>query len=58
MFALVELPIVAYVVNSQGASAKVNSMSAWAHQHACAIGIAVAIVVGAFLITKDIANLS
>lgn len=57
MFALVELPIVAYVVNPQGASAKVNSMSAWVHERKRAIGIVVAIVVGVYLITKGIINL-
>ena len=57
MFALVELPIVAYVVEPEGAAALVNRASEWGHTHSRKIAVVVATVVGAWLIVKGIINL-
>ena len=54
MFVLVEFPIVAYVVNPQAASAKVNGIQTWARAHARVIGVWVAIVAGVWLIVKGV----
>ena len=57
MFALVELPIVAYVVEPEGAAALVNRASEWGHTHSRKIAVVVATVVGGWLIVKGIINL-
>jgi Sap, sulfolipid-1-addressing protein len=57
MFMLVELPIVAYLINPRGAAQAVNNASGWAHRHAQEIGIALATGVGAWLIVKGIIGL-
>lgn len=57
MFTLVEFPIVAYVLDPQAASDRVNALSRSFHQHARGIGISVATIVGAWLIAKGIVNL-
>lgn len=58
MFALVEFPIIAYVVNPRAATEQVSNLSAWGHQHARGIGITVAAAVGVWLIIKGIVNLT
>jgi hypothetical protein len=57
MFALVEIPIVAYVVNPQGAAGLVERASKWGHDHSREVAIAVATIVGAWLIVKGIIQL-
>jgi Sap, sulfolipid-1-addressing protein len=57
MFALVELPIVAYVIEPQGAAALVDRASKWGHTHSRKIAIGVATVIGVWLIVKGIINL-
>ncbi|HEY1517011.1 MAG TPA: GAP family protein [Solirubrobacteraceae bacterium] len=57
MFALVELPIIAYVVEPDGAAALVSRASDWGHTHSRRIAVVVATVVGAWLIIKGIINL-
>lgn len=54
MFALVEIPIVAYVVNPQGAAGLVERASKWGHEHSREVAIAVATIVGVWLIAKGI----
>jgi Sap, sulfolipid-1-addressing protein len=57
MFALVELPIVAYLVDPQGAAERVNRFSAWVHDHSRQVAIALATGIGMWLIVKGIVNL-
>ncbi len=57
MFALVELPIVAYIVEPQGAADLVTRASDWGHAHSRKIAIAVATAVGVWLIVKGVINL-
>jgi hypothetical protein len=54
MFALVEIPIVAYVVNPAGASGLVQRGSDWGHSHSREIAIWLATIVGVWLIVKGI----
>jgi len=57
MFALVEIPIVAYVVNPAGAAGLVERGSGWGHRHSREVAIGLAIVVGVWLIVKGIVGL-
>jgi hypothetical protein len=57
MFALVELPIVAYIVNPAGAADLVERASAWGHDHSREVAIALAVIVGVWLIVKGIVEL-
>jgi Sap, sulfolipid-1-addressing protein len=57
MFALVEIPIVAYVVNPHGAAGLVERASAWGHDHSREVAIAVATIVGVWLVVKGIVAL-
>ena len=57
MFALVELPIVAYVVNPEGAAGLVERASKWGHRHSREVAIGLATVVGVWLIVKGIIEL-
>ena len=52
MFALVELPIVAYIVDPPQAAALVKRLADSVHGHAREIAIVVATVVGVWLIAK------
>jgi len=54
MFALVELPIVAYVVNPEGAAGLVERGSQWGHAHSRVIAIWLAMIVGVWLVMKGI----
>jgi Sap, sulfolipid-1-addressing protein len=54
MFSLVEIPIVAYVVNPEGAAGLVERGSAWGHNHSRKIAIWLATIVGVWLIVKGI----
>ena len=57
MFALVELPIVAYAVNPEGAASLVERGSDWGHSHSREIAIWLATIVGVWLIVKGIIQL-
>ncbi len=57
MFALVELPIVAYAVNPKGAARLVERVSKWGHHHSREVAIGLATVVGMWLIVKGIIEL-
>ena len=57
MFALVELPIVAYVVNPEGAAGLVQRASEWGHDHSREVAIGLATTVGVWLIVKGIIQL-
>lgn len=57
MFALVEVPIVAYVVDPEGAAGLVERVSDWAHRHSREVAIGLAITVGVWLIVKGIVEL-
>ncbi len=57
MFALVELPIVAYVVNPEGAASLVQRASERAHEHSREVAIGLAATVGMWLIVKGIVEL-
>jgi len=57
MFALVEIPIVAYVVNPTGAAGLVERASGWGHRHSREVAIGLATVVGVWLIVKGIVEL-
>jgi Sap, sulfolipid-1-addressing protein len=54
MFALVEIPIVAYAVSPQGAAGLVERASKWGREHSREVAIAVATIVGVWLIAKGI----
>ena len=57
MFALVEVPIVAYAVNPEGAATLVERASKWGHDHSREVAIGLATVVGVWLIVKGIIEL-
>ena len=57
MFALVEIPAVAYLINPQGADGIVRRGSDWGHDHAREIALVVATAVGVWLIVKGIVSL-
>jgi Sap, sulfolipid-1-addressing protein len=57
MFALVEVPIVAYLINPQGAAGLVDRASNWGHDHSRQVAIGLATVVGVWLIVKGIIRL-
>ncbi len=57
MFALVEVPIVAYLINPQGAAGLVERASNWGHRHSREVAIGLATVVGVWLIVKGIIGL-
>ena len=57
MFALVELPIVAYAVNPEGAAGLVQRGSGWGHDHSRQVAIGLATIVGVWLIVKGIIQL-
>jgi len=57
MFALVELPIIAYLVNPERAAGLVDNLSDWAMSHSRGIGIVVASVIGLWLVIKGTVNL-
>jgi Sap, sulfolipid-1-addressing protein len=57
MFALVEVPIVAYLINPQGAADLVERASNWGHRHSREVAIGLATVVGVWLIVKGIIQL-
>jgi Sap, sulfolipid-1-addressing protein len=57
MFALVEVPIVAYLINPQGAAGLVDRASNWGHDHSRQVAIGLATVVGAWLVVKGIIEL-
>jgi hypothetical protein len=57
MFALVELPIVAYAVNPEGAAGLVERASQWGHGHSREVAIGLATLVGVWLIVKGVIEL-
>ena len=57
MFALVEVPIVAYAVNPQGAASLVERASEWGHDHSRKVAIGLATAVGVWLVVKGIIEL-
>jgi Sap, sulfolipid-1-addressing protein len=57
MFALVELPIVAYAVNPVGAAGLVQRASEWGRGHSREVAIGLAGTVGVWLIVKGIVEL-
>jgi len=57
MFALVELPIIAYLVDPQRAKGLVDKCSEWGHTHARPIAIVVATAVGLWLLIRGIVDL-
>lgn len=57
MFALVELPIIAYLVNPERAAGLVDNLSDWAMSRSRGIGIVVASVIGLWLVIKGTVNL-
>lgn len=57
VFALVEVPIVAYTVNPQGAAALVERASKRGHDHSRKVAIGLATAVGVWLIVKGIIEL-
>jgi hypothetical protein len=58
MFALAEIPIIAYLVNPEGAADVVEDLSERARSHARPIAIAVAVAIGVWLLTKGIVDLA
>jgi Sap-like sulfolipid-1-addressing protein len=58
MFALLEIPIISYLVDPGRASERANKLSSWTHEHSHQIWIAVAAAVGVWLIIKGAVNLS
>lgn len=55
---LLEIPVVAYLVDPSRAQAMVTSLRDWAHRHSRTIGIVVAAAVGVYLVTKGIIALT
>ena len=58
MFALVEIPVFAYLVNPGRAGEFVNELSEWSHTHSRTVAIVVATVIGFWLLTKGITDLA
>lgn len=58
MFALVEIPVVAYLVNPNRAGAFATNLSDWVHTHSKTIVSVLATAVGLWLLTKGIADLA
>ena len=54
MFALVEIPIVAYVIDPDGAASLVTRGSDWGQRHSRQVAIGLATTVGVWLIVKGI----
>ncbi len=57
MFALVEIPIVVFLVRPERASALVSGLAGHAREHGRAIGVVVATVVGVYLIAHGVLHL-
>jgi len=56
MFALVEVPIVAYPVDQDRAASLMNNFSNWFHRKSRTIAIVVAVAVGVWLLTRGIVD--
>ena len=54
MFALIEIPIVVFLLYPQRASEMVSGVAGLARDHGRAIGVVVATVVGVYLITHGV----
>jgi hypothetical protein len=52
MFVLVEVPVVLFLVDEEGARRRVAAFSAWIHAHAREVGTSVAGIAGAYLLTR------
>ena len=57
MFALVEVPLVMFVVDEERANARVRSMDEWIHAHRRGVTVAVALVVGVYLVVRGLVKL-
>jgi len=57
MFTLVEVPIIAYLINPRRATGLVTRFSDWGHSHARTIAVVVATAVGLWLLVKGIVEL-
>jgi hypothetical protein len=57
MFALIEIPLVFYLLAPERSAAAVAGFSSWGHSHARQIGASVAGVVGAYLLVSGIIDL-
>jgi hypothetical protein len=58
MFAVVEIPIVAYLINAQRTGELVDGLSAWGHRHSRTIAIVVATASGLWLLIRGITDLA
>jgi hypothetical protein len=58
MFALIEIPLVCYLIAPERSAAAVARFDAWAHGHMRQIGASVAAVLGAYLLLSGIADLA
>ena len=56
MFALVEIPLVAYVISPQRARAAVDVFNVWLRDHRRPAAIAVAGAVGIYLVVRGLAE--
>jgi Sap, sulfolipid-1-addressing protein len=57
VFALLEVPIVAYLINPDRAVSLVNNLSDRVHGNSRTIGFVVAVAVGVWLLTRGIVDL-
>ncbi len=57
MFALIEIPLVFYLLAPERSAAAVARFAAWTHAHARQIGAWVAGVIGAYLVISGIVDL-
>jgi hypothetical protein len=57
MFALVEVPIVAYAINPKDAAALVERASTWGHNDSREVALRLAITIGVWLIAKGLIEL-
>jgi Sap, sulfolipid-1-addressing protein len=58
MFAVVEIPVFAYLVDPGRTGELVNELSGWSHTHSRTIAIVVATIIGLWLLTKGITDLT
>jgi hypothetical protein len=57
MFALIEIPLVCYLIAPERSAARVARFDEWAHSHMRQIGVGVATVIGTYLLLDGIAGL-
>jgi hypothetical protein len=57
MFAVIEIPLIAYLLTPDRAAARVAAFNAWIRSHVRQLGEGVAVVIGVYLVTRGVAAL-